>query len=53
MPYIVRKGKGSKEFLIVNQKTNSIVGHSDSMDKAYRSIKYREEAEREKGKRRA
>jgi len=52
MPYIVRKA-GPKKFLIVNQKTGEVVGHSTSVDKAYRSIGYRMEGEKNKRKARA
>ena len=48
MPYIVKKGKDDKSFLIYNQKTRRVVGRSDSLDKANRSIQYRLEAEAKK-----
>lgn len=46
MPYIVKKGKKKNDFLIVNQKTRQVVGHSTTIEKAYRSIEYREDAEK-------
>lgn len=49
MPYIVKKGKkGQKKFIIVNQKTGVVVGQSNSLTKANRSIGYRMEAESKK-----
>lgn len=44
MSYIVKKGKGSRPFLIVNQKTGEVVGRSNTLNKASRSAGYREEA---------
>lgn len=44
MGYIVKKGnikKGQKPFLIVNQKSGEIVGTSEDLEKANRSIGYR------------
>lgn len=46
MPYAVKKGKqGQKPYVIVNQKTGAVVGQSNDLDKANRSIKYRMDAE--------
>lgn len=45
MPYLIKKGKGKKPFLIVNKQTGKVVGHSDSRAKAARSIGYRMEGE--------
>ena len=45
MAYVVKPGKGKKKFNIVNQKTGQVVGSSDSLAKAHRSIKYRTSAE--------
>lgn len=50
MPYAVKKGKKPNEFLIVNQKTGVVVGRSNSLDKANRSIGYRLGAEADKNK---
>lgn len=52
MPYYVKKGKeGHKPYLIVNQKTGVVVGESDNLDKANKSIAYRMAAENPKPKR--
>ena len=52
MAYYVKKGKeGHKPFLIVNQKTGAVVGESDDLDKANKSIAYRMAAENPKPKR--
>lgn len=45
MPYRVKKVKGKKRFAIINQRNGAIVGYSNSLDKANRSIEYRLEAE--------
>ena len=45
MPYVVKKKRGPKPFQIINQRTGEVVGTSDSLDKANRSIGYRIEAE--------
>lgn len=44
MAYIVKKGKGARPFLIVNQKTGVVVGRSNTLNKASRSAGYREDA---------
>lgn len=45
MPYIVKKGSGSKPYKIVNQRTRKVVGSSGSLAKAYSSINHRLEGE--------
>lgn len=50
MPYIVKKGKNSREFLIVKQKTGEVVGRSTTMKKAYASIAHREKGEAKKNR---
>jgi hypothetical protein len=45
MPYTIKKSKGPKPYKIVNQGTGVIVGSSDSLSKAKRSIEYRSTAE--------
>ena len=46
MPYTIRKS--GKKVSIINKATGKVVGHSDSMAKARRSIGYRENAEKAK-----
>lgn len=45
MGYIVKTGKGKRPYKIINQKSGKVVGTSIKIDKAYKSIKYRTEAE--------
>jgi hypothetical protein len=46
MPYIIKKGKGKKPWMIVKKSTGKVVGHSATRAQAARSIGYREEGEK-------